>query len=293
MLRRCLASIPKRIDLQTIVVDDHSDELYLDDLQSLEKEFPNVSFIYSRICSGGGKARNAGLNIAQGHYVLFADADDFFNYCFEEVLEEYKNTDYDAVYFNANSVNTDTYIATFRCNHLNKMIRMYDKNPQKAIFDLKYRFGEPWCKMIKRDIIEKNNIRFSETIIHNDTKYSYLVGYYSSQIHVDRRAIYCVTDRTGSVSKCVSVERLLIRTYVFSEATIFFLKHGIHLYGIYTFTSLQFFLLKGSWENCRKCINIMKTCGMSNFQIIYGFFIFISKQLFRFPYAIIKRIFNT
>ena len=46
LLRRCLASIPKRIDLQTIVVDDHSDELYLDDLQSLEKEFPNVAEHY-------------------------------------------------------------------------------------------------------------------------------------------------------------------------------------------------------------------------------------------------------
>ena len=292
LLKRCLISIPRRIDLQIIVVDDHSNEQHLNSLQYLETEFPYVTFLYLPICGGGGKARNEGLKLAQGRYVLFADADDFFNYCIGEILEEYKDADYDTVYFNANSVNTKTYIATLRCKHLNKMIQMYEKNPSKAIFNLRYKFGEPWCKMVKRDIIEKNKICFSETIIHNDTRFSYLVGFYSSYIHVDNRAIFCVTDRLGRVSKLISKERLFVRSHVFSEATVFFYKHNIHLYGKFVFNPLHDFLLKGNWKNARKCVRIMKACGMSNYQIIYGFFLFALKEFLKIPFSAIKRMFH-
>ena len=75
LLQRLLNSIPERNDLEVIVVDDNSDEekrayssrsdvkiLYIDKLQT----------------RGAGKARNEGLAVAQGKWLLFADADDFY-----------------------------------------------------------------------------------------------------------------------------------------------------------------------------------------------------------------------
>ena len=53
LLRRCLHSIPLRDDVQIIVVDDCSDEIYKSELLSLEKEFISVYFYYSDICKGG------------------------------------------------------------------------------------------------------------------------------------------------------------------------------------------------------------------------------------------------
>ena len=124
------------------------------------------------------------------------------------------------------------------------MMREYSKKPDKAVFKMRYAFGEPWCKMVKRELIEKNNIRFSETIIHNDTRYSYLVGFYSKNIHVDKRAIYCVTDRIGSVSKRVSLDRLLTRTAVFAEANQFFKKHHVNRFDERGLRPLLNFVLK-------------------------------------------------
>ena len=217
LLRRCLHSIPLRDDTQIIVVDDCSDEIYKSYLLSLEKDYSHVEFYYSDICKGGGAARNIGLQHAKGRYVLFADADDFFNYCIGDVLNEYINETCDIIFFNANCLDTDTYLPKNRIQHLNTMHEEYERLPEKAIVSLKYLYGEPSCKFVKRDLIEKNNIQFEETRIHNDTKFSYLVGFYAKEVKVDHRAIYCLTERNNSVSKNTTHQAQLTRTKIFAK----------------------------------------------------------------------------
>lgn len=268
LLKRCLSSIPHREDVQVIVVDDKSNANCLSVLQALEKEFDWTTFIYTKEGKGAGYVRNIGLNHAKGDYILFADADDFFNYCIDSVFDDYKNKDADIVFFNANSLDTDTYMPTYRCSHLNEMIETYKKHPDKAIFELKYAFGEPWCKMVKRKLIEGHGICFSETIIHNDTRYSYLVGFYSKNIYVDNRAIYCVTDRIGSVSKRISLDRLFTRTAVFAEANQFFKEHHINRFDERGLRPLLSFVVKGKLAHAKQCIRIMRERGMTTFSIL-------------------------
>lgn len=280
LLRRCLNSIPRRNDLQIIVIDDNSDLKNLTKLKQLEQEFTHVLFYYSKDRGGAGRARNIGLSLAQGKYILFADADDFFNYCLDEVLTEYINSNYDIIYFNANSLDTNTYKPTWRNLYLSKMITEYKNHPNKAIFKLKYIFGEPWCKLVKQELIINHNITFDETNIHNDTKYSYLVGFYGQTIYVDERAIYCVTDRIGSVSKRMSSDRLITRTLIFSSANAFFKKHHIKRFDDRAIRPLFYFLFHAEIENAKKCYLILKESQMSKFSIWYRiiFYPFIVSQ---------------
>lgn len=294
LLRRCLLSIPSRDDLQVIVVDDKSDDDSLAILKELGKTFPYVEFIYQEEGCGAGKARNVGLSYAKGDYVIFADSDDFFNYCLDKFLDDYKDVESDVVFFNANSLDTDTYTATFRCLHLNGMIKAYDKHPDKAIAKLKYAFGEPWCKMVKRSVIEDNGIRFSETIIHNDTKYSYLIGLHCRTVSVDKHAVYCVTDRKGSVSKKVSIDRLLTRVAVFAEANSFFKTHGVKRFDERMLRPFIGFIAKRDWRNARKCIGIMKDYNMTTLSIYMHClllpFYFLSRSKFIFKKTILNFI---
>jgi glycosyltransferase involved in cell wall biosynthesis len=108
LLRRLLRTIPQREDLQVIVVDDCSPKEALDEMAVLQTEFQNVEWYSTGTNGGGGKARNIGLQHAKGKYLIFADADDFFNLCFEETLDAYKDTSYDEVLFVTNSVDTET-----------------------------------------------------------------------------------------------------------------------------------------------------------------------------------------
>ena len=101
LLRRCLKSIPCREDVQVVVVDDRSSDENLIILKEMERGFSNVQFVYLEKNQGGGNARNVGLQYAIGTYVFFADADDFFHECINDVFDEYKDETCDVVYFSA------------------------------------------------------------------------------------------------------------------------------------------------------------------------------------------------
>lgn len=274
LLKRCLDSIPKRSDLQIIVVDDGSDENGLSKLKILENIYQHVEFYYSTPAQGGGFARNMGLSKARGRYVLFADADDYFNPCLNEILDEYKDTEKDLVFFNTNSLDTDYYTFCHRCWQVNYFIEMSEKDKGKALFGLRYRFGEPWCKLIRRDIITANNIKFDETIIHNDTTFSYLVGFYSETFAIDKRALYCVTQRTGSVSKQVSVQRWFVRTEVFARANSFFKKHGVKINDERAYRGIFYFILKHDEPAIRKCVDIVLSYDQSWSNLIISVLLF-------------------
>lgn len=221
LLERCLKSIPRRDDIQVVVVDDMSSEENRRKLMEMQGTFPNVQFVFCEKNGGGGAARNRGLDEAKGDYILFSDADDYFCKGFELLLDKYSAQENDIVYFNANFVNTDTGEPAKIPNHVAEIINIYKKAPEKGEKLLRYYFGEPWCKMVRRSIIQENKIRFEETKVHNDTQYSYLVGFHAKKLAVCDQPIYNYTIREGSVSRIVSDDRLLTRVSVFARKNRF------------------------------------------------------------------------
>ncbi len=261
LLKRCLMSIPIRKDTQVIVVDDRSNEDSLKCLKKMEFFFPHVSFIYSQVNGGGGKARNIGLNHAIGKYILFADADDFFNYCVYDILDKYLEESYDLVFFNALYLDSDTYLYTGRNPILNTYMKKYEKDGN--VDTLKYLFGEPWCKLIRRGLIEEHKICFSETSIHNDARFSYLVGYYSKNVKVDNIGLYCLADRGKSVSKSITDEKMYIRMNVFSEKNRFLTDHHINRFDNFMIVPIERFILERKWKNLKNCFKISAKYGFS------------------------------
>lgn len=228
LLQRLLSTIPSIKGLKVIVVDDFSPVQYQSELDKLEFLFPNVLFIRLKKNGRAGYARNSGLKAVDSDYVLFADCDDFFLPSFEWVVSKYltSETIHDVVYFNAVSMDSETYGLAHRANHLNGF---FNEELDKCLFLLKYSFGEPWCKMIRTSLLKENNIVFDEISIHEDTKFSYLVGFYSKDVIAEKATIYCITDRDNSVSKGVGIDKLETRIEVFGEKEQFLKSHGIAL----------------------------------------------------------------
>lgn len=241
LLDRCLYSIPRRDDVQIIVVDDASSEEYLPSLEKVCAKYESVELVLLNPNKGGGGARNEGLMRAKGDYVLFADADDYFNFCINGILDEYKNMADDIVFFKASCCDSYTYEPGERTNHLNRYIDLWNNRRDIAEEHLRYMFGEPWCKLIRRSLIEDNNIRFDEVRINNDTTFSYLVGHHARSVSVDSRYLYCYTTRQGSVSVQNDSWRLFVKADVFGRSSLFFeslnlnVKEDRHLKVLYTF----------------------------------------------------------
>lgn len=221
LLKRCLDSIPSRPDTEIIVVDDNSNAETIEELKKLSRD--NLQIIYTKEGKGAGYARNIGVNNAHGKWVLFADADDYYEPELDYFLSDSVQSDADIIYFNARS---EGYLYN-RVAHLNYFIELSSTDIKRSEFLLKYAFGEPWCKMVKKDLISKNSISFEEIPIHNDTQYSYLVGFFAKRIHIEKRFLYTTTNQPKSVSKQESKKNTLIRTSVFAKKNAFLKRNNI------------------------------------------------------------------
>lgn len=221
LLKRCLASIPQRDDLEVIVVDDNSDPQIVDFDNFPGKERADVTILHNEGKKWAGTARNRGIEAASGRWLIFADADDFFNFCLSDMLDKYAESDADIVFFKANSLDGETYCTSSkterRVRHINKYFKKYLAGDKMGETLLRYAWGEPWAKMYRREMVESHGIRFDETPIHEDTIFTYTAGYFAQKIEADPHCIYCVTYRPGSLSTTVSEEKLLARVEVFAR----------------------------------------------------------------------------
>ncbi|MBR4624935.1 MAG: glycosyltransferase family 2 protein [Alphaproteobacteria bacterium] len=281
LLNRCLKSIPCRDDLEIIIVDDNSSPDIVDFNNFPGQSRQNTKIIFNKNPKGAGYARNLALPYVRGKWVIFADADDFFNPIFNDKLDLYKDSAYDFIIFSANSVDSDTYENVSRVKFLTTAFDKYEEDKKKGEILLKYYCGVPWAKFIKNDLIDKNNILFDEVPMHNDMHFAYLVSYHSTKFQVDRTAIYCVTDRKSSVSKNISQEALLARIYVIGAMNKFYKEHNIPInidnLHLIQLTKL-FFCDKNGYKKGR---SILKEMGYKASYLNISMFKIILKSLFR------------
>ena len=205
LLERCLASIPRRDDVQIIVVDDNSSPEIVDFNNFPGINDPYVEIYFSKVIlferigsSGAGHARNIGLSHARGRWITFVDADDFFNACIGECMEEYCDDPHDIIFFRHNSVFSETLEPTNRSEYRNKYISKVLSGGNLDL--LRYRSTVPWGKFIKREILENNHVFFEEVFFCEDMVFSAKSGFFAKKLKVSEEVAYCATERKNSLT---------------------------------------------------------------------------------------------
>lgn len=193
LLDRCLNSIPKRTDIQIVVVDDNSDE----EKRPVECGRPSVEYIYisKEESKGAGRARNVGILSAKGKWLIFADADDYYTDNLNTLLDKYSHDDdTDLVYINAHMVDQYGNSTPFV---ISSYIRNYQEKKIYSEHVLRYNIWSPWTRMVKRHLVEQYAIFFDSIPMGNDMMFSLKCSKYAKCFKVEEMIIYSYFNPIG------------------------------------------------------------------------------------------------
>lgn len=167
-LCRCVESIlfQDHEDKELILINDGADpELGLE-YEALCRKYPQIKYIYQKN-QGVSVARNAGLDMASGDFVMFVDSDDFISEGLMSTLLKAMRDELDILFFG--------YCTSYTNRELERVIK--DPDPdlftpdilQRAILNANpaigpLEVGAPWGKFIRRSVIEDNGIRYTPGI---------------------------------------------------------------------------------------------------------------------------------
>lgn len=262
LLKRCLDSIPQRDDLHIIVVDDNSDpdKVDFEHFPGLDRD--DVEVFFTKEGKGAGYARNVGLDHADCEKILFSDSDDYFNYCLNEILDDYKNDDTDIVFFDRLNVDSQYYTYSSKRDWYGNRFKEYEDNLQLGELKFRYEFDGPVCKLIRKELIDKYNIRFEEVIIADDVYFSYMTGHYAKSIKADKRAIYTVTYSPISAMFTWNPEKIKVRIGVNSRKVKFLKENSINTDSLHCVEKLLPSIKKENHMLFEKCLKVIAEQGL-------------------------------
>ena len=156
-------------EIEIICVLDGPDDGIKSKVESRAKIDPRVICLVQEH-AGAGAARNTGLDIARGDYLLFLDADDLFKPNLVERLHT------EAVKYDADVVMCSYSQTDYYTKQTTKGLGFdYSKFLENTVIDCtatkdlyKSFIGSAWNKMFRKDFIAKQGLRFMDTRMSND-----------------------------------------------------------------------------------------------------------------------------
>lgn len=207
-LEKCIDSIINQTykNLEIILINDGSKDKSIDICKKYENKDSRIKIIDKKN-EGAAATRNLGIDVSKGEYIMFVDSDDYIDKKLVEasIIQNQKN-DYDVVISKVELFD-DKYIETY-CYYENDLIvtEKIKEELIKSIFldnkENKFTHIEgPVAKLIKKDFITKNNIRFNTKLIYGeDLVFSLEIYTKTSNIFFVNKFLYFYRKNENSVT---------------------------------------------------------------------------------------------
>ena len=190
-LPKCLDSLVNQTldDIEIILVNDGStDNSGIIAKQYYENHKNKIKYLEKE--NGGlSDARNFGIPYATGEYIAFLDSDDYIE------IDSYKQ-----MHEKAKEEDADYIECDFIWEYPNKQIidkRLSYNNKQEMLTNVRV---VAWNKLIKREIIIKNNLKFPKGLRYEDIEFTYkLIPLLNKVSYIDKPFIHYV-QRNNSIA---------------------------------------------------------------------------------------------
>lgn len=201
----CLNSLINQtlFDIEAICINDCSTDNSFSICKKFADKDNRIKVISLTQNSGPGIARNKGLEMAKGDYIMFLDPDDWLEpHACEVAYKQILKNKNDFVYFNLYcqreeqaEKNIDTYrLAPFKHYFNGHSFKLSDINPSFI------QTSEAWYKIYSRNFLIKNHIRFSSEYLCEDIPFYIHAIIASNSVSVLNMPIYNYRIRKDSAS---------------------------------------------------------------------------------------------
>lgn len=199
LLKRCIDSIlalqmPAE-EYEIIIVDDGSTTppLWIRDTYSI----PNIRLMECPH-GGPGAARNNGISIAQGRYLIFLDSDDTLrnSNAMQQCLAKLKKENPDILRYRCEQVPMEKY----PCSSRRKKVHFGNTISGAAYMESKNLPGSSSCYFIKKDFIENKGLEYTPGIYHEDDEYTTKAHFYAKTLIDSDALIYNYHIRKDSIT---------------------------------------------------------------------------------------------
>lgn len=263
LLERLLKSVNVINDMQIIVVDDNSNNTEIEQLKKLKYKY-KFDLLYNKGKTAGG-ARNTGIEYAQGKWLIFADADDYFTTNLPNLLDyvlTYPTSD--IIFFDVTSVISETGERANRDKHIKQLFSLWNESHDDRYMRCKYLV--PWGKIYKKDFILSNNIKFEECIAGNDMWFAVQSGVKAKNITIIEKELYVCTISTGSITTTLSKDRHEAKFQATLKTNDYLKKHGYKRFQI----SILYFIAGAMQFGFKYLLHVLNECRIHHSNLFIG-----------------------
>lgn len=191
-------------EYEIVVINDGSTDNSRDIVNEYIEQYKNIRII-SVENGGQSKARNIGIDNAQGEYLFFVDSDDYISRnSLKNVLNKSIKNKLDMMFFDLKQV-TDESSAD--CEYDNNNI-LEIKNGIEYFADNNVNNG-PWHYLISSNFIKKNNLRFIEDKFCEDGMFLISSIFEAERVAYSKVDIYRYVMRSNSTTTQKNKDHLL------------------------------------------------------------------------------------
>ena len=192
-IEKCLDTLVNQTleDIEIILVNDGSKDNSILVAKKFQERYPKKIVYLEKENGGLSDARNFGIPYAKGEYIAFLDSDDYV-----------EKDMYEKMYTLAKKENSDMVQCNFYWEyieeHKRKLGDLQEYQNKKEMI-VKGRV-EAWNKLIRREILEKSNVKFPKGLRYEDVEFTYKLVPFLEKVSFLKEPLVHYIQRGNSIS---------------------------------------------------------------------------------------------
>lgn len=205
-LEQCVDSLLKQTyeDYEIVLIDDGATDSSGQMADSYAEKYPDIVRVEHQKNAGLGGARNTGIDLARGQYLIMIDSDDYVSEKMLETVEKYlKKYDNDILIFN--------YVRVEE-NGEKKIQKLHESEAEYISMEQKqFLLEQPaaWNKVYRASLFQNTGIRYPERIYYEDLATTPCLALHADKIGAIQEPLYYYIQRNSSIMHSKSLQRTM------------------------------------------------------------------------------------